>query len=83
MAAERDFRGKTVVVTRAGGGLGAASVRRFARAGAQLGLLDLDAARVPAFAAELAAQGALVRRTFVAVTRLLRCHFQRGSIGSL
>jgi NAD(P)-dependent dehydrogenase (short-subunit alcohol dehydrogenase family) len=57
MAAERDFRGKTVVVTGAGGGLGAAYARRFARAGAQLGLLDLDAARVHAFAAELAAQG--------------------------
>lgn len=57
MAAERDFGGKTVVVTGAGGGLGAAYARRFARAGAQLGLLDLDAARVHAFAAELAGQG--------------------------
>ena len=57
MAAERDFGGKTVVVTGAGGGLGAAYARRFARAGARLGLLDLDAARVHAFAAELAAQG--------------------------
>jgi NAD(P)-dependent dehydrogenase (short-subunit alcohol dehydrogenase family) len=57
MAAERDFGGKTVVITGASGGLGAAYSRRFARAGAQLGLLDLDAARVHAFAAELAVQG--------------------------
>jgi NAD(P)-dependent dehydrogenase (short-subunit alcohol dehydrogenase family) len=54
---ERHFAGKTVVVTGAGGGLGAAYCRRFARAGAKLGLLDLDLARVRALGVELAAEG--------------------------
>jgi NAD(P)-dependent dehydrogenase (short-subunit alcohol dehydrogenase family) len=57
MRADRNFRGKTVVVTGAGGGLGAAYARRFARAGACLGLLDVDVAGVQALAAELAGQG--------------------------
>jgi NAD(P)-dependent dehydrogenase (short-subunit alcohol dehydrogenase family) len=57
MARRRDFAGKVVVVTGAGGGLGAAYSRRFARAGARLGLLDRDGARVEALAAELHGQG--------------------------
>jgi len=57
VARRRDFAGKVVVVTGAGGGLGAAYARRFARAGARLGLLDRDVARVEALAAELQGQG--------------------------
>jgi len=55
--ARRDFEGKTVVITGAGGGLGSAYSRRFARAGAKLGLLDLNAAAVQCLAAELRAAG--------------------------
>jgi NAD(P)-dependent dehydrogenase (short-subunit alcohol dehydrogenase family) len=57
MRAEREFAGKTVVITGAAGGLGAAYSRRFARAGARLGLLDFDGARLQLFAAVLAGQG--------------------------
>jgi len=57
MGRRRDFAGTVVVVTGAGGGLGAAYARRFARAGAQLGLLDRDAAGVQATGTELRAQG--------------------------
>ncbi|MBI4517780.1 MAG: SDR family oxidoreductase [Deltaproteobacteria bacterium] len=57
MARRRDFSGKVVVVTGAGGGLGAAYSRRFAQAGAKLALLDVNAANVSAVAAELAGRG--------------------------
>lgn len=53
----RDFAGKVVVVTGAGGGLGSAFARRFARAGAHLGLLDVDGTKLGAIAAELGEQG--------------------------
>ncbi len=43
MAASRGFGGKTVLISGAAGGLGQALGRRFGRAGARLGLLDLDA----------------------------------------
>jgi NAD(P)-dependent dehydrogenase (short-subunit alcohol dehydrogenase family) len=39
----RDFEGRVVVITGAGGGLGSALARRFAAAGARLALLDLQA----------------------------------------
>lgn len=42
----RDFRGRTVVVTGAAGGLGSALCRRFKAAGARVVGLDLDASRV-------------------------------------
>jgi NAD(P)-dependent dehydrogenase (short-subunit alcohol dehydrogenase family) len=57
MRTRRDFAGKVVVVTGAGGGLGAAYSRRFARAGATLALLDVDPGAVRARAAELARDG--------------------------
>jgi NAD(P)-dependent dehydrogenase (short-subunit alcohol dehydrogenase family) len=55
MANRRDFAGNVVVVTGAAGGLGTAFSRRFADAGAKLGLLDRDGERVQALAGELAA----------------------------
>ena len=57
MGPRRDFAGKTVVVTGAAGGLGTAFSRRFACAGAKLGLLDRDRERVQALADELGAAG--------------------------
>jgi len=45
MSGRRAFDGRVVVVTGAGGGLGAAFGRRFARAGARLALVDLSAER--------------------------------------
>lgn len=53
-----EYAGRTAVVTGAGSGLGAAMADKFAAAGAQLVLLDIDAARVEAKAAELRAKGA-------------------------
>jgi NAD(P)-dependent dehydrogenase (short-subunit alcohol dehydrogenase family) len=52
-----EYQNKTVVVTGAGSGLGAAMADVFANAGAQLALLDIDAARVEAKAAELRGRG--------------------------
>lgn len=57
MGTRREFDGKVVVVTGAGGGLGSAFARRFARAGAHLGLLDVDGKKLGAIAAELGEQG--------------------------
>lgn len=53
----RDFSGKAVVVTGAGGGLGRALARAFAAAGARIAALDRDAAGAEALAAELRGRG--------------------------
>lgn len=50
----RSYHAKTVVVTGAAGGMGQAICRRFGRAGARLGLLDLNLAGAEQLAAELA-----------------------------
>jgi NAD(P)-dependent dehydrogenase (short-subunit alcohol dehydrogenase family) len=50
-----DMNGKTAVVSGAAGGIGAAVSRRFAEAGAELVLGDLDAVRLEELAGELAA----------------------------
>jgi NAD(P)-dependent dehydrogenase (short-subunit alcohol dehydrogenase family) len=54
---QRDFLGKVVVITGAGGGLGRALARSFAAAGARIAALDLDAAGAEALAAELRSEG--------------------------
>jgi short-subunit dehydrogenase len=54
----KEYAGRTVVVTGAGSGLGAAMADVFAGAGAALALLDIDAARVEAKAADLRDGGA-------------------------
>lgn len=52
-----EYQGRTVVVTGAGSGLGAAMADVFANAGAKLALLDIDGARAEAKAAELRGKG--------------------------
>lgn len=49
--------GSVVVITGAAGGIGSALARRFARDGARLALLDIDAERLGALEAELAEAG--------------------------
>ena len=52
-----EYSGRTAVVTGAGSGLGAAFADLFAGAGAKVALLDIDAERAEAKAAELRARG--------------------------
>ena len=49
--------GKVALVSGGAGGCGAAAVRLFAREGASVGIIDLDANRGEALAAELTAEG--------------------------
>jgi len=57
MAARRDYRGLTVVITGAAGGLGSVLCRRFGAAGARVVALDIDGTRAEALAADLQALG--------------------------
>ncbi|MFZ5866592.1 MAG: SDR family oxidoreductase [Thermodesulfobacteriota bacterium] len=57
MAARRDFSGKTVVITGAAGGLGSAFARRFGKAGAKLGLLDVSADALQNLSGEFESNG--------------------------
>ena len=56
-----DFSGRTVVVTGAGNGIGAACARLFAASGASLALWDIDAAAALAIATEIDASGQKAR----------------------
>jgi NAD(P)-dependent dehydrogenase (short-subunit alcohol dehydrogenase family) len=58
MTADRPFAGKSAVVTGGAAGIGLAVARRFARAGARVGLMDRDAAALERAAAALAGEGA-------------------------
>ena len=69
-----DVRGRVVVITGAAGGIGAALARRFGRAGAQVALLDRDAAGLDPVAAGLAVIGAPALAIRCDVTSLDDCH---------
>jgi NAD(P)-dependent dehydrogenase (short-subunit alcohol dehydrogenase family) len=56
-----DFSGRTVVVTGAGNGIGAACARLFAASGASLALWDIDAAAASAIATEIDTSGKKAR----------------------
>lgn len=53
----RDYNGRVVLITGAAGGLGSAFARRFAKAGARLGLLDLPGQGLDDLATEIEASG--------------------------
>lgn len=54
----RDFKGKVILISGAGGGLGAALCHRFAAAGARIVAMDLDADRLDALTTALNKTGA-------------------------
>jgi NAD(P)-dependent dehydrogenase (short-subunit alcohol dehydrogenase family) len=64
-----DFSGRTVVVTGAGNGIGAACARLFAASGASLALWDIDAAAASAIAIEIDASGQKARAIACNVAR--------------
>lgn len=70
---EAALGGRSVVISGAAGGIGAALARRFARAGARVGLLDLDGAGVAALAGEFEADGVEALALRCDVTRLEDC----------
>lgn len=59
--ARRSFAGKTVLITGAAGGLGAALCRRFAQAGARIGALDLREEDLARLMADLEGRGTRCR----------------------
>ncbi|MBW2493209.1 MAG: SDR family oxidoreductase [Deltaproteobacteria bacterium] len=69
---DADFSGKTAIVTGAAGGIGAATARRFAEAGAALILGDLNGAALEALCGELADITQVHAVTFD-VTRVADC----------
>lgn len=52
-----DFTGKTAFVTGGGSGMGAATIRAFAEAGANVAIVDLDGDAAQALAIELTDKG--------------------------
>src|SRR5690349_7626433 len=59
--AMRGLRDKVVVVTGGGGGIGGATCRRFAEAGAKVAVFDIDADAAERCASSVAASGGVAR----------------------
>ena len=76
----RTVSGKSVIITGAAGGIGAALARSFARRGAQLGLFDLDLPGAEKLASELRADGASVVPLRCDVTSLDECNAAVGKV---
>ncbi|MEN8182156.1 MAG: SDR family oxidoreductase [Myxococcota bacterium] len=76
------MRGKTVVITGAAGGIGAALARRFAREGSRLALLDRDPSGVEGLAQELESTGASALPLVCDVTSLSACEAAMKSVTS-
>jgi NAD(P)-dependent dehydrogenase (short-subunit alcohol dehydrogenase family) len=76
------LRGRTVVITGAAGGIGAALARRFAREESRLALLDCDPAGVEALARELESAGAFALPLACDVTSLADCESAMKSVVS-
>jgi NAD(P)-dependent dehydrogenase (short-subunit alcohol dehydrogenase family) len=76
------LRGRTVVITGAAGGIGAALARRFAREESRLALLDRDLAGVEALARELALQGVFALPLACDVTSLAECESAMKSVAA-
>jgi NAD(P)-dependent dehydrogenase (short-subunit alcohol dehydrogenase family) len=80
MSGTRTFAGKSVVITGAARGIGAALARRFASERAKLALLDLDSEAVAKQAAEIAATGAQAFGARCDVTSLDDCRAAMRSV---
>lgn len=73
MTKTKECRDKVVVITGGASGIGSALARRFARGGARLGLLDMDAAALEREAAHLASSGTAVVSAVCDVSRRRDC----------
>jgi NAD(P)-dependent dehydrogenase (short-subunit alcohol dehydrogenase family) len=76
------LRGRTVVITGAAGGIGAALARRFAREESRLALLDRDPEGVHALASELESTGASALPLACDVTSMAGCESAMKSVVS-
>lgn len=74
MFKRREFKDRVVVITGAAGGIGSALAERFGRAGARLGLLDLDGDGARALAEKLTRLGIENRAVEVDITDAKACH---------
>lgn len=74
---KHDFSGKSVVVTGAASGIGAASARAFARAGAQVALLDINVEALERVGSELDGHGHLTLIADVGSTAQIDAAFDR------
>jgi NAD(P)-dependent dehydrogenase (short-subunit alcohol dehydrogenase family) len=83
MASLRDYRGRTVLVTGAAGGLGSALCRAFGRQGARIAALDRDAQRLQALVAALRADGVEAMALACDITDEAECRAAIASVGAI